>query len=327
MRGRSLEDMVESRHRQAVRQMQTDLRLERSDREPNFLPSIFPGEQEQNAVGSLTERDVERVAQGSTVRQNTWSFNLPNGQSCTMLCRVRLARTSLFFAAVEFQQVVATTPSHTSAYPQPPNPNDMGLSNPYASAAPRNPQYAAGPPSPYQHSAPSSPFTNIGTQMMTSLPPTGGTHPAISPAREMQYGGPGYFPRQGVPQSPSTSMQPPPQPTSVHRQSQSMSHTTPRRPESMSNIQLPPIMGTSGPTTPITANFTPEHTQGRIPTPTPASAGSNTTPINMQAQLQGLAQNPGSARGRSPSDRGADDTDGEAGRKRRRLNIGEIIDM
>jgi hypothetical protein len=107
----------------------------------------------------------------------------------------------------------------------------------------------------------------------------------------------GYFPRQatGVAGRGGASMQPPPQP-GLPRPNTAREL---RRPEPLSGLQLPPLVSSSAPTTPLGSQFF--------------------------EQQQGSSSQPGSAR-RESTDR-PDETESEAAnRKRRRLNIGEIIE-
>jgi hypothetical protein len=308
IRGRALEDFVENRHIEALHRLQNELREERTQREPTFLPGIFPGEQEQQAVQQLNENDVDRITQGYTDRLDTWSFHLAHGRLEMFHCRIRLARTSIFFATLSLQRIAApSTHSQSSGYSLRRQSIDMAapVQTQPSGLPPRDSiGYApAGPPSPFAQSAPSSPFSTLPQHLITTLPAaTGSVLSTLGPAPLMQDLVGGYFPRQVAVAAgrSGASMQPPPQPgLQVPRPNTARES---RRPEPLSGLQLPPLVSSSAPTTPLGNQF-----------------------FEQQQQQQGSASQPGSAR-RGSTDRHDDTDPEEANRKRRRLNIGEIIE-
>jgi hypothetical protein len=333
VRGTMLEALLAPRHRESLRRLETSLREERTQREPTLLPSIFPDESEARAVQHLSESDVPHITQGYNVdHTDTWTFVLPHGRTETFYCRVRLARTSVFFAVMELQRI-ASASSQTSNYANAPSSDLFAPRSPFS--APRSIQremYPPAPPSPFARSEPVSPFSSLPGHLTSSLPhgsPASllpSAHPSVSPGRDLAFGSSSYFPRQpgttspgtgGYPPTSGASMQPPPNPSLSGMPGLPRSNTSGRemrRPEPLSNVQLPPII-TSAPTTPINSSFFESQS---------SSAGhrpQQSTPVMTTPQYQ---QGSGSARRSSPGE----DTDEESSssRKRRRLNIGEIIE-
>jgi hypothetical protein len=308
VRGRALEEFVDNRHMDALHRLQNELREERTQREPTFLPGIFPGEQEQQAVQQLNENDVDRITQGYTDRSDTWSFLVAHGRLEMFHCRIRLARTSIFFATLSLQRVaVPSTHAQISGYPMRRQSIDMAASLQTHPSGPHGRDsigYApAGPSSPFAQSAPSSPFSTLPQHLITTLPTAAGSAlSTLGPSPLMQDLVGGYFPRQAAIAAGrgGASMQPPPQPGLQAPRPNTARE--PRRPEPLSGLQLPPLLSSSAPTTPLGNQF-----------------------FEQQMQQQGSTSQPGSAR-RGSTDRPDDPDSEETNRKRRRLNIGEIIE-
>jgi hypothetical protein len=328
-RGRSLDEFVDPSQHDALQHIQTDLREERSSREPSFLPGIFPSEQEQRAVVDIDENDVERITVGAADRHNTWAMVVSGGRLETFFCRIRLARTTTFFAVLTMQRMNTASPPSAGYMPRS-QPVDMMSLMPLMGPTPlRDLQYApSGPPSQFVRSAPSSPpFSSQPHQMGPHPPPMPGSYGALSPGREqlLQPGAP-YFPHQQLPppaQQAGATMQPPP------REQQPPQR---RRPEPLSNVLLPPLLSTSAPTTPIGAQFA-AGGNSVAPGSSGGAPGSATSAVSA-ASSSGYAAGgyePGSAGLQSRRSFGSggpagDDSDGETSRKKRRLNIGEIIE-
>jgi hypothetical protein len=316
VRNRHISEFVAGQHEPALQRLQSDLRDERTRREPTFLPGIFPGAQEQDAVQSYDVEDVEALSHPYDDRSDLYTFVLANGRTEQIQVRVRLARTSTFFATIMLYRVAPQAPYARSAFAM----RRQSL-DPYSAMAPQaSPTQMTfghtGPPSPYATSTPGSPFSSLPTALMTTLPPVSSsisTNYSTSPAGVRPEQG-SYFPRLG-PSSLATAsvpgMYPPPPPPPLSRPQSTASDSRPgtarerHRPEPLSgggSFQLPPI---SAPTTPITSQFF-EQSQ-------PGSAG------QQQPQAPGSV---GSTRRRTPTA----DEDEEDSRKRRRLNITEIIE-
>jgi hypothetical protein len=331
LQDRALEDMVDPRHREAVRDLQTSLRQERTQRDPSALPPISfgvsRGGPEYQAVERLTERDVHNITHGSADRTDTWTFLLPNGRPETFRVRLRLGRTHLFFAVLELQPLSSAS-SQSSRYTGRPSPIDLSSTHYGAGHGPRESIYThPGPPSPFGRSAPSPPFPSLSGHLITSLPPVAPStmhssgHGSGSPGRDGMFGGGGYFSHQHGSSTSAphqSSMHPPLQPSSAPRAPSTRENR--RRPEPLTHVQLPPLV-TSAPTTPIGGVFMDVHgshsshtsSQHHVTTP-----GMTSTPRSQGHSI--------SRRG-SGGDRG-DDTDEESNRnKRRRLNIDEIIEQ
>jgi hypothetical protein len=300
VRGRSFSEFIAPVQAPGLQRLQSDLRDERSRREPTFLPGIFPDEQEQNAVQNHDVEDVETLSQGyDDHRREAYTFLLPNGRTEQIQIRVRLARTSTFFATVVlYRTTPQQLPSATSAFARRQSLDPYGAMAPQHSPTHSNFGQHPGPQSPYSTSAPGSPFSTLSQALMTTLPPTSSSIPtSYSTAPSTMRTDQGYFGR--APSALMSMYPPPPPPQSRPHSSESHSSAAleRRRPgvEALQGgIQLPPIER-SGPTTPITSQF-----------------------FEQQQQQAGAMRH-------TPSDRSAEG-DEEDSRKRRRLNIKEIIE-
>jgi hypothetical protein len=296
VRGRQLSEFLSNQHEPSLQRLQSDLRDERTRRDPTFLPGIFPDQQEQNAVQNHDVEDVEILSHGFDDRGDTYTFVLPNGRTEQIQVRIRLARTTIFFATIMLYRRVPQAPLATSAFARRQSIDHYSAMAPQPSPTHSSFQHT-GPPSPYATSAPGSPFSTMHAVLMTTLPPTSSSISAAygtSPVglRSDQ----GYFTRMPSNLAPSPGMYPPPPPPpGLTRSHSAISDSRPntarerRRPEALTgNYHLPPIIS-SAPTTPVNQYF--EH-------------------------------QPGSARRRTPTQAEEE----EDTRKRRRLNIKEIID-
>lgn len=316
-RGRTLSEFVDPSQRDALQHLQTDLREERSRREPSFLPGIFPGEQEQRAIMEIEDNDVDRITIGAVDRHNTWGMLISGGRVETFFCRIRLARTTTFFAVLTMQRMNTASPTSAGYMPRSQPVEMMPLMPSIGGPA----QFApAGPPSQFVRSAPSSPpYGNMshlhhqGPHPPPPQMPLPGGYSTLSPGREQMQQPPYFAPRQQLPppaQQSGGGMQPP-----QREQGQR------RRPEPLSNVLLPPLLSTSAPTTPIGAQFA-----GGSGAP-----GSATSAASSSGYAAGAGYEPGSARSQSrrsyeSGGPAGEDSEGESSRKKRRLNIGEIIE-
>jgi hypothetical protein len=312
VKNRLLEEFVDPTHHDTLRRLQNQLREERTQREPTFLPGIFPELQEQQAVQGVSEEDVDRITQGFADRSETWTIRLVHGRSEAFYASVRLARTSSYFAALILRRAAgssSTTLSHATGYTSRRQSIEMAAPVPSLSAAHGTREMSfipSGPSSPFAPSAPTSPFSTLPQNLRTTLPPAAVSSLAASHGPGSPSPGEhsrmsvtsGYFQSGPSPTAQSVaggaSMQPPPQPTSIHRSGSTAQER--RRPEPLTGVQLPPIVSTSAPTTPLGSHF-----------------------------FEGSPSQPGSAQRRS-TDTTEDSESQEANRKRRRLNIGEIIE-
>lgn len=274
-----LTEFVTSQYEQNIQRIQNDLRNERSQREPQYLPAIFPDEQERAAARDHNTDEAEFLSRGFIDRSDIFTFRLASGHMENYEVRIRLARTTTFFATMILRRMA---PPPTAIAPSP-----YARGGAYASI--NDPLSPAR--SPYGTSTPGSPFSTLPTALITSLPPPSSIPPSYTYAPPGGRAELGYFGRSGQP----SPMYPPPPPhytPTERRPSTSQEH---RR--SGPQVQLPPIVS-SAPTTPLTSQF--------LETGVPTTTGSTSRP-------------------RSP--RTASDNDEEETRKRRRLNIQEIIEQ
>jgi hypothetical protein len=313
---RPLQDFVDSVHHGEIQAIQNQLREERLRADPMELPAIRGAE--QLAVQHLDQTDADRVTSGYREKEGYWLFNMPGGKRENMKFTISLARTSTFFVALilrPLSPISASAPvqSFQTIRSQPVEFAAPVPTNPVFNPLPREAHFAApGPSSPYHRSGDTSPFSTLPQHLSTTLPPVPSSHTSASPAREQQFSSGGYFSRQGP--APTTSpggarMQPPPQPP-LHPREGSVREA--RRPEPLANLNLPPILNTSAPSTPNNpdAAFDTPGSSGNAP-------GSSSTILFEPSSIR--------SQRRSSIDR-ADDADDETSRKRRRLEIGGLIE-
>lgn len=304
--GRPLSEFIGPQHLQALQHIQSDLRDERTSREPTFLPGIFPEQQEQESVAGMDVEAAELVSQGYSERRDTFSFRMANGRTEQFNVRLRLAKTRTFFATLilQRQQMQPQPTPQQSPYGRPggylpipqPSPTHMGF-----------PQL--GPPSPYNtnNSAPGSPFSTLHTALITTLPPASSHSTSYSYAPSQARTDQGFFSAR-QPTSSAAGMYPPPPPPALSRPPSAFSDPRPntarerQRPAPLGNLQLPPIVS-SAPTTPITSDFFYHQQMG------PSSEPRRKSPPR-----------------RSPDHRPSSEDDEEDQRKRRRLDITQIIE-
>jgi hypothetical protein len=241
---------VTAQYEGLVQRVQNELRDERARREPTYLPAIYPEQQERAAVRDHEPENADVLSGDFLDRSDVYTFRLAGRQTEQFQVRIRLARTSTFFATMVLNRL------------QPPPP--IIAPSPYA----RGSQYAlpdsASPArSPYPMSNPGSPFSTMPTALMTTLPPPSSIPPAYIYASPEQQG---YFGRAGP------GMQPPPPPPGQYGlplERRSSTATGQRRgPGPVEPVQLPPIVS-SAPTTPIS-----QYVESGMPTQTPAGSSS-----------------------------------------------------
>ncbi|KAF4534237.1 Transcription activator of gluconeogenesis ERT1 [Lasiodiplodia hormozganensis] len=85
--GRELSELVESHHAETVQRLRSELRDERDQREPSYMPPIF-GPREQEAVQGIEEDDLDRISHGYTDRGFTWRFSSIFGQPQEVRARI-----------------------------------------------------------------------------------------------------------------------------------------------------------------------------------------------------------------------------------------------
>jgi len=253
LHGQSLHNLVHPNYHGEIQALENQLREERLQTDPMGLPAIRGAD--QLAVQSLDETDVDRVTSTYREKEGYWQFRFPNGRQESLKYIVSLARTSTFFVAMILRPLSAMSaaapgPGFQTIRSQPAELAAPVPTNPVYTPGPRDTHFAPpGPSSPFHRtSAPSSPFSTMPQHLSTTLPPVPSGHTSASPSREQQFGSGGYFSRQPPPTaSPGARMQPPPQPPSLTRSS---SVREPRRPAPLENLNLPPILSSSAPTTP-----------------------------------------------------------------------------
>jgi len=281
---RPLREYVTTQFESALQRIQNELRDERARREPTYLPAIYPDQQERAAVRDHEPENAESLSGDFLDRSDVYAFRIANRQTEQFQVRIRLARTSTFFATMILYRFAVSQPAIA--------PSPFSRGSQYGLPDPSSPAR-----SPYHGPNPGSPFATMPNALMTTLPPPTSIPPPSSHPSPYIYGTPpgsepqsGYFSR--VP-----AMHPPPPPQSYPQQSTGGASQRSRSGTGEA-LHLPPIVSTA-PTTPTAAYI---QSGGTLQTP----AGSS------------------SYRRSSDGERGTDDE--EDGRKRRRLNIQDIVE-
>ncbi|KAF1816783.1 hypothetical protein P152DRAFT_469316 [Eremomyces bilateralis CBS 781.70] len=275
-RGRELAYLVQSQCIPQLQRLQSDLRVERAERDPTHLPPIGSSDGER-AVSDVEEGDIARITQGFTERRDIWRFILSGENAAALPVQISLARTTTFFVVLVLPRM---PPPRGRPFETPSHMSQQGF-------APR--QTVSGEPSGPAFSSPHSPFTSIHATA-TTLPPTPGTIP-FSPSattRPEQHG------QESRPTSRRAEQLPPPNP--FHQVS----------------LPPPPQAATSSrsPVHDLLNSF--DHQQRS------AAESSSVTAQQPSPETSRRREREPSATGSQP--------DHDDGRKRRRLNIDEVLD-
>ncbi|KIW06850.1 hypothetical protein, variant 3 [Verruconis gallopava] len=218
---RPLSDFVTAQYEGPLQRIQNELRDERARREPTYLPAIYPEQQERAAVRDHDPENSASLSGDFQDRQDVYTFRVTGGSTEQFQVRIRLARTTTFFATMILYRL------------QPPAP--QVVPSPYVLGS----HYVVGDPSsparsPYQVSNPESPFSSMQPALITTL------HPPSSIPPSYVYSSPeqGHFGRA------PPGMQPPPSlgpfaATPERRPPTSMGQRG--RPGLGESVQLPPI--------------------------------------------------------------------------------------
>ncbi|KAF2472147.1 uncharacterized protein BDR25DRAFT_221412 [Lindgomyces ingoldianus] len=251
-RGKNLSELLESRQTDVLQRLRNELRDEKDEREPTFMPPIT--QKGQDLVQSVAENDVDQVSQGYTDRTHLLNFRLPSGQYQSLQTQIRLAKTSLYFVTL-----VVHTPPRPTGPPlltqqlAPPTPvrASQTLSAPTTAPARDFGPYPVRPPS-SASSAPTSPYFNFSS-VRTSLPqaPPLSSTSSYGSSQSYQYSptaGPeqGYFPTIQPPSQPGAYPSPyPPVSRSISGSMGSPRGQEPlrdsNRPPRLEGLHLPPI--------------------------------------------------------------------------------------
>lgn len=246
-RGRRLGDIAAPADGRSFQAIRNDLRAEREQREPAYLPPIVQAG--QDPLQGLPDSQVDMMAQGFADRTYTWTQTMPGPATQTFPARVRLAKAGTYF-------VVVTLPSFRPVE-QPPPPLSLGptYGTPYIAAPPiPTPEsYTPQPRTTVAQSAPptmSYPTESASAQLQraqqTQMAPSR-TYPP--PQIRMPYQQPYYQPYGSAqPSTPRLPIAEPPTETSPFTPRSAPTQIA--QPVPGSNVLLPPIMGApSGPST------------------------------------------------------------------------------
>ncbi len=96
LRRARLVDIVEPSGAENLQRLRSQLREDREQKEPAYLPPIIDRE-EPDGLPSIAESDIENLRRGHTVRTVALAFRPFNGRTQTLTVTVALARTNVFF--------------------------------------------------------------------------------------------------------------------------------------------------------------------------------------------------------------------------------------
>lgn len=263
LHGRRFTEIARATERDSFQTVRNRLREEREAKDPAYLPPIErPG---HDPLPEIREQDIEEVTRGFQDRTHFWTYNCPGEP--TLPTRIRLARTSVYFAVVMLPPLPQAGIVPTQALGPPPNvlPSPrMGpplqIISPFLDAplTQRPTMAQTAPPSPYYHhpqnialsgqlptAGPSAPRTYPPPQVQLQYQQPSHQPPSQQPAPQPQQQYPLYTYSPPIAQAPAP-MQPTAEPTGTAMQADPF---TPRfRPRGLSqassvpaDFQLPPL--------------------------------------------------------------------------------------
>ena len=174
--GLPLSHFVNKQYEGQLHHIQNELRAERARREPTYLPAIYDAQQEKAAVCDLDLGNVTSLSEDFQDRQAVLSLCIACKPTEQFLVRIRLARTSTFFATMVVSRLQSPAPAVEP--------------NPYAQRG----QYAiTDSPTPvrsyYHISHPGSHFSTIASTTLVTTEPecsgpgTPGMQPPSTPSQ------------------------------------------------------------------------------------------------------------------------------------------------
>lgn len=107
LRGRRLPDIARSMEGDGFTAVRNQLREEREARDPAYLPPIFS--RGDDPLAAVSDRDLDAVSSGFHDRQTYITFSLAGGGEQTLAARIRLARTSVYFVTITLPPVPQQT--------------------------------------------------------------------------------------------------------------------------------------------------------------------------------------------------------------------------
>ncbi|KAF1840830.1 uncharacterized protein K460DRAFT_294642 [Cucurbitaria berberidis CBS 394.84] len=306
IKGKQLGDLLETRQNESLQRLRNELREERDEREPTYMPPITPvGQDPMRAVmDCVVDQDIDHMSQAFTDRPMFLSFRLPSGQYQSLQVQIRLAKTSLYFVTLVVRSPPRLTgPTILTQQLAPPTPRRTSQTMSAPVMAPTSqftPHQARRPSS--TSSAPSSPYFNFAS-VRTSLP-------TFSPNSYSSSSSYGYSPTAGAESAYFPTIQPHSQPAAYSSQyasaprnpsatSESVGELN--RPERLEGLHLPPIRIGPAP----------------LGSPVFLESGGQSTMQREHERVRQL-ESPSSAEQRRPETP-------ETG-KRRRLNIHEVLE-
>jgi len=251
VRNKNLTELLEpSRQTDVLHRLRNELRDERDERDPSYMPPITPvGE---NPMEAVAEGEVDRISEGFTDRRHVLHFRTANGQSQPLETQIRLGKTKFYLVTlVVHLPLRSAAPPLLTSQLAPPTPIHASQTLSAPTSGPSR-EFGSYRPASSASSAPTSPYYSFSRHNSIAQGHAGGSSYASSPS----YGysptsGPdhGYF--QTYQQQPQPSPYPSPYPPISRRGSTALD--TVRRPETsrdgnptprMGSIQLPPIRTT-----------------------------------------------------------------------------------
>lgn len=106
-RPQALMDLVINSEREKISRLQNSLRADSNLGDPAYRPPMYRSDDELDVIRSTEEHDIDRAMSGLQTRSEYWTFRLPGDQSRGFPVSISLARTSVYFVILTLVQRVA----------------------------------------------------------------------------------------------------------------------------------------------------------------------------------------------------------------------------
>ena len=100
-------DLVINSEREKISRLQNSLRADSSLGDPAYRAPMYRSDDELDVIRSTEEHDIDRAMSGLQTRSEYWTFRLPGDQSRGFPVSISLARTSVYFVILTLVQRVA----------------------------------------------------------------------------------------------------------------------------------------------------------------------------------------------------------------------------
>ena len=298
VRGRSITDFLDTQSRDSMRSMKAQIHNERSQSDPAYLPPLL-SLTEHEALQSITQADLEIVTRGFAERNIRIDFPTANGRTTTCACQIQLAKTNVFFVVLVLYTSIPGekslgTAEYSGALSQSRILGGMASAGPSNSQRPGRRLSIPSPSSATQH------LYQPGSSMFVPLK---AHSPSMHGLVPLNRSSPGYYQHIRQPMGFGGIMgsvsDPPSLPASAAEASSQTAASNEPRADRLQNLHLPPILGSSLSTPPLSS-------------------------VLQNPELQNRSQQSG---GRSATaEEGTEESPERERGKKRRLNIHEVLE-